>query len=64
MAGARLLFSANPMVGYLEGFRWALLPGMELPAGAVAYSAGVTVLLLVVGALAFTRMERRFADVI
>ena len=61
---ARLLFSVNPMVGYLEGFRWSLLPGMRLSTGAVAYSAVVTLVVLLAGALAFTRMERRFADVI
>lgn len=61
---ARLLFSVNPMVGYLEGFRWSLLPGMEVSPGAVAYSAAVTVVVLLAGVLAFTRMERRFADVI
>lgn len=62
--GVRMWFSLNPMVGYLEGFRWALLPGLDLPAGAVAYAVAVTVVMFIGGVLAFTRMERGFADVI
>lgn len=61
----RLLYSLNPMVGVIDGFRWSItgdasqiyLPGMYL-------SLGVTVFLVVIGILYFRKMERIFADVI
>jgi lipopolysaccharide transport system permease protein len=61
----RLLFSLNPMVGVIEGFRWAILgktytvylPGFLL-------SILITLLLFVFGLLFFLKMEREFADVI
>ena len=61
----RLLYSLNPMVGVIDGFRWAILgnesaiywPGFAL-------SIGLVVFLLVSGIWYFRRMERTFADVI
>jgi len=61
----RLLYSVNPMVGVIDGFRWALLPG-----GATLYWPGfvmsvvLTVLLLWSGLWYFRRTEKTFADVI
>lgn len=61
----RLLYSLNPMVGVIEGFRWCIL-GREhliyLP-GLAASLAG-TLVLLVSGIWYFRRTERTFADVI
>jgi lipopolysaccharide transport system permease protein len=60
----RPLYALNPMVGVIEGFRWALL-GMETaPGPMVAVSAVVAVGLLVSGAFYFKRLERTFADVV
>jgi lipopolysaccharide transport system permease protein len=60
----RLLYSLNPMVGVIEGFRWALL-GTESPDVMVmAVSAAMVVALLLGGMGHFTRMERTFADVV
>jgi lipopolysaccharide transport system permease protein len=60
----RLLYSLNPMVGVIEGFRWALL-GKERPDfGVIAVSAGVVIVLLTGGIIFFKRMERTFADVV
>jgi lipopolysaccharide transport system permease protein len=60
----RLLYSLNPMVGVIEGFRWTLL-GKEAPAfGVIAVSTAMVVLLLLGGIVFFKRMERTFADVI
>lgn len=60
----RLLYSLNPMVGVIEGFRWALL-GKERPDFAMmAVSSAVVVALLTGGILFFKRMEQTFADVI
>jgi lipopolysaccharide transport system permease protein len=59
----RILYGLNPMVGVIEGFRWAML-GTGDPAGVLAVSAGIAVVLLVSGAYYFRRMEQGFADVI
>lgn len=60
----KLLYSLNPMVGVIEGFRWALL-GKGTPDSLmmVVSSAGVLALLFG-GIVYFKRMERTFADVI
>lgn len=58
------LYGLNPMAGVVEGFRWALL-GTRPPSGALLLvSVGVTVLLLVTGALYFRRTEATFADMV
>jgi lipopolysaccharide transport system permease protein len=59
----RTLYGLNPMVGVVEGVRWALV-GTALHAGAlILVSALISVVLLTSGALYFRRMERTFADV-
>lgn len=61
----RLLYSLNPMVGVIDGFRWAILGGahgMFWPGLAVSVSVIAT--LLVSGLWYFRRTERTFADVI
>ncbi len=58
----RLLYSLNPMVAVIEGFRWAFL-GKESPnLMMMAVSAAVVVLLLFGGIVYFKRMEQTFAD--
>jgi lipopolysaccharide transport system permease protein len=60
----RLLYSLNPMVGVIEGFRWALL-GKEQPAfSAIAVSTLTVMALLFGGLVYFRRTERTFADII
>ncbi len=59
----RTLYGLNPMVGVVEGFRWALL-GTQPPGAMIGVSAAVAVALLVGGAFYFRRVERTFADVI
>lgn len=61
----RLLYSLNPLVGLIDGFRWAILGGSSkvyLPG--LLLSAGVGLLGLFCGVMVFRRMERRFADVV
>jgi lipopolysaccharide transport system permease protein len=61
----RLLYSLNPMVGVIDGFRWAISGDrafIYLP-GLIA-SLGVTFVLLATGIWYFRKMERTFADVI
>jgi lipopolysaccharide transport system permease protein len=61
----RLLYSLNPMVGVIDGFRWSLLRGEQvLSADSVAISVAMTILLLVTGLWQFRRTERTFADLI
>ena len=60
----RTLYSLNPMVGVVEGFRWALL-GTETAPGLMLIVSSLTALaLLVGGAFYFRRLEKTFADVI
>lgn len=61
----RMLYSLNPMVGVIDGFRWALLrgqPRLYLP-GLLA-SAALTAVLVASGLAYFRRTERTFSDVI
>jgi lipopolysaccharide transport system permease protein len=60
----RTLFAVNPMVGAVEGFRWALFGHSPLPVTVVAVSFASAVLILAGGALYFRRMERTFADIV
>jgi lipopolysaccharide transport system permease protein len=58
------IYALNPMVGVVEGFRWALLGADTHPGPMVAVSTVVAVAVLAGAALYFRRMERSFADVI
>lgn len=61
----RLLFSLNPVVGVIDGFRWSLLRGQQLNWWPdLANSIAVTAVLYLSGVWYFRRMERGFADVI
>ena len=61
----RLLYSLNPMVGVIDGFRWCLLGGgTSLNAAATGVSLLVIVALLLSGVWYFRKTERTFADVI
>lgn len=60
----KLLYSLNPMVGVIEGFRWALLGKGSPEFVAMAISAAAVLVLLVGGLVYFARMQRYFADVI
>ncbi len=59
----RWLYDLNPLVGVVEGFRWAILGGTA-PIQAVVESVVVTAAVLVVALVYFGRAERSFADVI
>jgi lipopolysaccharide transport system permease protein len=59
----RLLYGLNPMVGIIQGFRWALL-GTRPPGAEAALSGIVLAVVLVTGLFYFRRMERTFADVV
>lgn len=60
----RALYSLNPVVGVVEGFRWTLL-GQPAPSlTTILPSICIVLLLFVSGVVYFKRMERTFADVI
>ena len=61
----RLIYSLNPMVGVIDGFRWALLGSegqLYLPGFLI--SIGIAVVLFISGTWFFTKTERKFADII
>jgi lipopolysaccharide transport system permease protein len=61
----RTLYSMNPMVGVIEGFRWSILgTGEGIDATGLAISVALVVLLLASGLRYFRATERSFADVI
>lgn len=60
----RALYALNPMVGVVEGFRWALLGSNAAPLATVLTSLGAATVMVVGGLFYFRRMERTFADVI
>lgn len=59
----QFLYSLNPMVGVIEGFRSALLGTNPMPWDFIITGAVVSVILAVMGAFYFKKMERTFADV-
>ena len=63
--GLRLIYALNPMVGVIDGFRWALLRGQSPLAGyALIASILVTSVLCLSGIWYFRRTEKTFADII
>lgn len=60
----RTLYGINPMVGVVEGFRWALLGTDTQPGPIVIVSALVAVLIFISGLVYFRKMELTFADVV
>jgi lipopolysaccharide transport system permease protein len=61
----RFLYSLNPMVGVIDGFRWAILGGKsQLYLPGFILSMALVALLLASGIWYFRKMERMFADVI
>lgn len=61
----RFLYALNPMVGVVNGFRWALL-GVEAaaPSSMLVVSTAIALALLVSGLFYFRQMERLFADMV
>jgi lipopolysaccharide transport system permease protein len=60
----RTIYGINPMVGVVEGFRWALLGADTVPGPIIVVSTFVATTLLISGAFYFRRMEKTFADVV
>jgi lipopolysaccharide transport system permease protein len=60
----RIIYGLNPMVGVVEGFRWALLGTDMQSKSMVLVSSLVAFIVLVGGAFYFRRMEKSFADLV
>lgn len=60
----RTLYGLNPMVGVVEGFRWALLGAQNTSSRMILVSSFVSLLILISGVLYFRRSEKHFADII
>ncbi|MFT5443161.1 MAG: lipopolysaccharide transport system permease protein [Myxococcota bacterium] len=61
----RLLYSLNPMVGVIDGFRWAIVGGSApIYVEGLVFSVVLAITLFVSGVVFFLKTERKFADVI
>ena len=61
----RLLYSLNPMVGVIDGFRWCILGGQsQLYLPGLVLSTAVTIFFLWFGIRKFRKLEKSFADLI
>ncbi|WP_290917613.1 ABC transporter permease [Halodesulfovibrio sp.] len=58
------IFMCNPMVGVIDGFRWALLGSVEFPSKALMVSLVFAVVFICIGLKVFRRTEKTFVDVI
>ncbi len=61
----RVLYSINPMVGVIDGFRWAILGGSsQLYWPGLLLSLTLVLVVVVTGVMYFRKTEKSFADVI
>lgn len=61
----RLIYSLNPTVGIIDGFRWCILTGQNpVPPSELLLSCSVTALLIFSGLRYFRKTERTFADIV
>src|SRR5690606_25774364 len=61
----RMLYSLNPLVGVIDGFRWALLGSkFDLFLPGFILSVAFSIIIFITGTLYFRKTERNFADII
>lgn len=58
----RVLYSFNPMVGVIDGFRWCILGETAFPLVTLSMSMIITMLFMILGVWYFRKTERSFAD--
>ncbi len=58
------IYDLNPMVGIIDGFRWAIFGTITFPMNALIYSFVTSLVIFFLGMFIFRRLERSFADVI
>jgi lipopolysaccharide transport system permease protein len=57
----KFLYSLNPMVGVIDGFRWCIL-GDDMSLSSLMISLTTTLVFLILGLFYFRKMEKTFAD--
>jgi lipopolysaccharide transport system permease protein len=61
----KFIYSCNPLVGVIDGFRWSLLGGeLTIWWPAFLVSTGISLILLIAGIWYFRRVENTFADIV
>ncbi|MGN9161724.1 ABC transporter permease [Clostridium sulfidigenes] len=60
----RLVYSINPLVGVIEGFRWCIIPSVKIYVPALIFSIVIALIGLTLGVKFFIKFEDTFADVI
>ncbi|MFH1005352.1 MAG: ABC transporter permease [Bacteroidota bacterium] len=61
----KVLYSMNPMVGVIDGFRWSILGDkMNIYTAGFLISIGISLFFLFVGIIYFRKVEKSFADFI
>jgi lipopolysaccharide transport system permease protein len=58
------VYDLNPMVGIINGFRWAIFGTIDFPLQSILYSIAASTVIFIAGLVIFNRLERKFADVI
>ncbi len=58
------IIELNPMTGIIEAFRYSFLGKGEFSAWSVGYSAGITVIMLILGIVIFNKTEKTFVDTV
>jgi lipopolysaccharide transport system permease protein len=60
----KMLLMANPLSSIVEGFKYAFLGAGSFSWAALAYSAGFTAVMLIIGVVVFHKTERNFIDTV
>jgi lipopolysaccharide transport system permease protein len=58
------IYDLNPIVGLINGFRWAFFTTIDFPLQSLVYSAIASCIIFIIGLFIFSRLERSFADYI
>jgi lipopolysaccharide transport system permease protein len=58
------IYDLNPIVGLINGFRWAFFTTIDFPLQSLVYSAIAACIIFIIGLFIFSRLERSFADYI
>ena len=60
----RWIYQLNPLVGIIDGFRWAIFQTIAFPMNSLTYSLIISMLIFFIGMFIFRSLESSFADVI
>ena len=60
----RLIYSLNPMVGIIDGFRWSIIPSYDFYWPGFTIAITFSFLIFFTGILYFRKVEKNFADIV